>query len=257
MLDTTELDLAVIKAITAYCIPHIDCAGMTDEQFAMARRNGLGASDASIYLGLQDQWRTESDLIANKLATKYTDEEKEVSMKPAVRKGKDLEPLILQKFTNLTGIPCVKPSMMYKLKEFPYLTISFDGVGLIDNEVIPIEAKFTSTYGDKYWNFKKGLSRNGQEEHPPQRDPFTISSIVAHCEEAGEYYGVPAYYYVQVQQQMLGLNSPWGYLTSLRDKDWEIYAFHIKADPWIQKQIILEGHRVSQRIETQRKYAQS
>jgi hypothetical protein len=226
----------------------LDASTLSEEEYAMARRQGLGASDASIYLGLQAKWRNETDLIANKCATMYTKEEQEVSQKPAVRKGKDLEPLILSKFEEQTGIVCFKPKYMYRLREFPYLTINFDGISPLGESLIPVEAKFTSTYGDKYWNYNKTPRRSD-----PAPD-FTKTSIVAHCDEAFEHYGVPAYYYAQVQQQMLGLGSDIGVVVSLRDLDWNIYPFWIFRDDWLQKQIIAEGYRVWQRIERQRKY---
>ena len=51
---------------------HPNAANCTEEEFALLRRQGLVASDASIYLGLQTKWRDTEDLIRNKLSKELT-----------------------------------------------------------------------------------------------------------------------------------------------------------------------------------------
>lgn len=243
----------ILDLIENRCEIITDVAVLSDEEYALARRVGLGASDAPAYLGLYSMFgKSEATVIQNKCATELTAEEKEIGEKVNVRKGKDLEPIILQKFTEQTGIHVIKPTFMYRIKDFNYLTINFDGVGIVKEQAIPVEAKFTSTYGDRYWNYDR-VKAVCHETFLPETLDFTRSSIAAHCDEAFNYYGVPAYYYAQVQQQMLGLGSDIGVVASLRDKDWTLYPFWIFRDDWLQKQIIAEGYRIWQKVERQRK----
>jgi predicted phage-related endonuclease len=221
---------------------------MSEEQFALSRRNGLGASDSSIILGVLKFDHTESKLVQLKLTPTYTDEERTIAAKDSVRKGRDLEPLILQKFIDRTGIQLIKPKDMYRLKEFPYLTISFDGVAIVGGEATPVEAKYVTQFGDKYYDFGAA----GGRQYPIDVLDFSTTSVEQHCNQASEQFGIPPYYYAQIQQQMLGLGSKFGFLAALRDKDWTLYSFWIPKDEWLQRQIVCEGYRVWRIIETRR-----
>ena len=59
---------------------------LDDEEYALARRKGLGASDSSILLGV-NPYKTKDQLIIEKRSKHITDEERAVKMKDAVRKG--------------------------------------------------------------------------------------------------------------------------------------------------------------------------
>lgn len=212
----------------------------TEEDFALARRQGLGASDASVYLGLQTQWKSTPELIAEKLRTGYTEEEQAIAMKDVVRKGKDLEPLNLQKAAEKLGMPVHKPEHMYRIQEFPYLLVNFDGVLISQDRLIPVEAKFVSMYGDKYYDFTRTQADliNWDEGYNIERK----ASIV----------GIPPYYYAQVQQQILALDAPHGYLSVLRDKGWEHHMFVVPRDNVVIRAIILEGFKVWNQITAKR-----
>lgn len=217
---------------------------MTDQAaFAMARRSGLGASDSSIYLGV-NLYKTIDQLITEKQSIGLTPEEIAVSQKEAVRKGRDLEPLILKKFSEQFNIEVHKPSPMFRLKEHQQLTINYDGVINMNTEVVPVEAKFVSTYGDKYWDKTKSI------------DSLTVvrnysmyaRDLVEHIKEVSKLYGIPPYYYTQIQQQMLGTNAQWGYFAVLFDKGWDFRAFSISKDPLVQQMLLVKSEDVWKRI---------
>lgn len=217
-----------------------DVSAQGEEAFALARRQGLGASDASVYLGLQAQWKSTTDLIAEKLRVGYTNEEREIAQKDVVRKGKDLEPLNLGWASDVLGLVVYKPQHMYRIKEHPYLLVNFDGV--VDNfgEVVPVEAKFVSMYGDKYYNFEV-----------TQADWLNWDESYSTDKKAG-IIGIPPYYYVQVQQQILALNAPYGWLSVIRDKGWQHRMFRVPRDQRVINEIIVQGFKVWEQITARR-----
>ncbi len=240
-MQVLELEDLFKKQILKTCdADQEDTMTLTPEQFAMMRRNGLGASDMSAVLGTMDKFRTRDDVLQNKLQTTWTQEEQDIGEKVNVRKGVDLEPLILRKASEQLKLEIIKPTTMYRHKDFPWLTVNFDGIAQVNGVCIPIEAKFTSTYADKYWNYAPD---KGPWIRPPHQDILDYIKSSATC------YGVPPYYLVQIQVQMLALNAPFGHLVSLRDKDWTAYTFKIDKDQRIQDQILMEGHKLWQQIE--------
>ena len=211
-MDISNLPLTI-------AVPNI--LELSDEEYALARRNGLGASDASVYLNLQSQWKTVHDLIIEKCTPYITDEERAIGEKEVVRKGRDLEPLILQKAEKELGMPIEKPTAMYRHKEYEFMTINFDGVMDTPEGLIPVECKFVSTYGDKYYDRTK-----------PE--------------------GIPEYYRAQLHQQMIGLNAPYGYLAALFDKGWIFHLFKIQRDEKLISQIIVEGYKTWELIKARK-----
>lgn len=229
------------KQILKYCTEdQVDTTTMSPEEFAMMRRNGLGASDMSAVLGTMDKFRTRDDVLQNKLQLTWTEEEQAIGEKVNVRKGNDLEPLILQKAEDILNLTIIKPTVMYRHKEFPWLTVNFDGIAEMDNVIIPIEAKFTSTYADKYWDYTV-------KDHTWLAP--THGQALDYINALAKTYGVPPYYLVQVQVQLFALNAPFGYLLSLRDKDWTVYPFKIHKDQKIQDEILIEGHKLWTQIQ--------
>lgn len=216
-----------------------DTTTLTPEAFAMMRRNGLGASDMSAVLGTMDKFRTRDDVLQNKLQTVWTEDEQAIGEKVNVRKGTDLEPLILKKAAEQLGLEIIKPTIMYRHREYPWLTVNFDGIVKIHDDLIPVEAKFTSTYADKYWDYTI-------KEHTWLAP--THGQVLDYINALAKTYGIPPYYLVQVQVQMFALQSPFGYVVSLRDKDWTAYLFKIDRDRRIQDEILIEGHKLWQQI---------
>ena len=223
-----------------------DVDKLNAEEFTMLRRCGLGASDSSVILGLHGAWKTQDQIIAEKIITEgITEDEAAVSEIVNVRKGRDLEPLILKKASDKLDALVYKPTTMYGIKDTPLL-INYDGVACIDNvNIIPVEAKFISQYGEKYYDRSKDMSREALANKIARNDQtnphFTI-------EEKAAISGVPSYYYTQVQQQMMGLNAPYGILAALHDKDWTLRLYFIPKDHLVQSHIKIEGFKLWQRI---------
>ena len=71
-------------------------------------------------------------------------------------------------------------------------------------------------------------------------------------EEKAAMYGIPPYYYTQLQQQIWGLNAPYGYLTVLFEQNWELHSFMVWRDQKTINQLIIEDCKTWNKIEAQR-----
>ena len=211
-------------------VEHID--QVSEEEYAMLRKESFGGSDSSILCGV-NLYKTLNQLIKEKNCKYITDEEKEVGNKAIVRKGKDLEPIILDKAAQELGIEINKPTAMFEFKEEPILTLNYDGIAEENQVLIPIEAKLVSKYGEKYYNKDKTLEENKEVDMKIEGD-----SLEAHIKRKALRIGIPAYYYTQVQQEIMGLNAPYGYLAVLFDDSWTFKLYLIKADNYVQNKII-------------------
>ena len=211
-------------------IEHID--QVSEEEYTMLRKESFGGSDSSILCGV-NLYKTLNQLIKEKNCKYITDEEKEVGNKAIVRKGKDLEPIILDKAAQELGIEINKPTAMFEFKEEPILTLNYDGVAEENQVLIPIEAKLVSKYGEKYYNKDKTLEENKEVDMKIEGD-----SLEAHIKRKALRIGIPAYYYTQVQQEIMGLNAPYGYLAVLFDDSWTFKLYLVKADNYVQNKII-------------------
>lgn len=204
-------------------------------EFAMVRRKGFGASDSSVLLGV-NLYTKLKELLEQKASTTVTDKELKIGQLPQVKAGNDLEPIILQKFINRFGVELEKPKAMYRMTTHPQLTMNFDGVMNISMlGLIPVEAKYISVYGGKYYDFTKAIDRLLT---PPPLVKDLHETIQEHIEYNASNCGIPGYYYTQVQQQILGLDAPFGYLTCLNHKDWEYRTFIIPRDERVIKVLI-------------------
>jgi len=217
----------------------------SNEAFAELRKNGLGGSDSSMVLGV-NPYKSRTELIQEKAREGLTEEEKQVSDKVAVRKGRDLEPLIIDKSSKFLNINIFKPKDMYRFKEYPYLTMNFDGVAKTpegaSHKYFPVEIKVVTMYGQKHYDANKAFfsEDDGFTTLPPNYAMSEINTI----ETKALQYGIPPYYYTQLQQEMMALNSEYGYLSVLFDKDWKIYTFFVHRDPFVQSRLITEGYKV-------------
>ena len=75
-------------------VPDLD-----DDEYALIRRQGLGASDSSVLLGV-NPYKQKHDLIVEKRSKVITDEERAIKKKEAVRKGFDLTEKMNEVLTN-------------------------------------------------------------------------------------------------------------------------------------------------------------
>ena len=219
--------------LTITCPDAYELAKFDKEEFIKVRRNSFGASDSSVLLGVNPFTKVE-DLIKQKCSTEITKEELEVGEKENVRKGADLEPLILNKFEHWSGFDTYKPDAMYQLNLHPQLSVNFDGIIELENIYIPVEAKFVSVFAHKYWDRSKAIKA------PHEGLPIRCAgkTIVDHITDTASLYGIPPYYFTQIQQQMLALNAPFGYLAALFDKGWELLVFKIFSDGITQHALI-------------------
>lgn len=244
-LDLSELDIEIdIKNIDQY----------PNQEYALLRKNGLGTSDSSIVLGV-NPYKTRSDLIAEKCRNYLTEEELAVGDKSAVRKGRDLEPMIIYKHSQIMDRHVIKPIDMYRHKEYPHIKFNFDGV--LDKlynddgtyQYIPDEIKVVTIYGMKHYQFDKAFFREhkGFSIIPPHYEEENIS-----IKGKAGLYGIPPYYYTQLQQQIFGLNAPYGFLTVLNEKNWEINSFFVWRDQKVINQLIIEDSKVWDMIEKKR-----
>lgn len=229
---------------------------VSEEQYALIRRGGLGASDASVFMGLMTKFNKDiPGLINEKLSTGISDEERAIGKKDSVRKGRDLEDMILEKFAKVHGCEKpIKPQHMYQICSAEYLTVNFDGVMREADCYIPIECKFVTTFGDKYYDRDVAYEREFPVDYIGHSGviAFPKDDVIKMCEARAKHYGIPAYYYVQIQQQMLGLGSPYGYLAALHDKGWELCIYKIPRDEDVIHAIVVTGYKVSSQIEKRR-----
>jgi len=223
---------------------------LSEEEYALVRKESFGGSDSSILCGV-NLYKTMDQLITEKNHKYITPEEKEVGNKPIVRKGRDLEPLILEKASEELGYDIYKPTAMYEFKDCPILTLNYDGVFVKRNDTgeenktfIPVEAKLVSKWGEKYYNKDKSLLDNRDVEMHVEGD-----SLEAHIKRKATRIGIPAYYYTQVQQEIMGLGAPYGYLAVLFDESWTFKLYLIKADSYVQNKIKDIADNNKERIE--------
>ena len=252
------MDARLLKILENSCtIEHPDTSILTDEEFTALRRNGIGASDASVILNTMP-WQTEEQLLESKLHTgPRTEAEIAIGEKETVRMGKDLEPLILgkiQKEFNDTSIE--KPRAMYRLISYPFLTVNYDAIAKTAREgYIPIEIKTISMYGDKYYNKEQAIDPRYVLE--PKNAVYATKRIlwepIGGLEERAAITGIPTYYYTQLQQQMIPLNARYGILAALHVKDWTLRYYFVPADQMIQNLIAEEGYKFWKKIEKIRK----
>lgn len=245
VLDLSELDIEVdIANIDQY----------PNEQYALLRKNGLGTSDSSIVLGV-NPYTSKNDLIAEKCRNYLTEEELEVGTKSTVRKGRELEPLIIHKHSQVMGRRIIKPTDMYRHKSYPFIKFNFDGV--IDKlynedgtyQYIPDEIKVVTIYGMKHYQPKKATFSEftGWQLIPPHYEKEDVG-----IEQKAAMYGIPPYYYTQLQQQIFGLNAPYGFLTVMFEKDWQIHSWFVWRDQKVINQLIMEDAKTWNLIESKR-----
>lgn len=238
-LDTTNLPIKVY-------IENID--DLPPEQFAMARREGFGGSDSGILLGV-NPYTPISKLIAQKARRELTAEEIATAKEPAVIKGNDLEPLIIKKFAQAFDMETIKPTDMYIFTEHPYLKMNFDGVTGTPKQYWPVEIKVVTQRGEHNYNPFCEIY-NSREGHKllPQNHAETNNSI----HTKAELYGIPPYYYTQLQQEMLALNAPFGFLASLWESTWTLHVYLIHQDVKVQNAIKIAGFQTWQKVEVLR-----
>ena len=244
--EVREIDLNRVPLEIA--VENIDA--VSKEEFTQLRRKGFGGSDSSTLVGV-NPFNTISDLIQSKTRTELSEEEKAIGKLAAVRKGNDLEPLIINKATEILNTTVFKPPHMYRFKEYPYLTMNFDGVTDLDNkQYVPVEIKVCTYRGEKHYNKTKAF----YDESLPEGAQATleqpdISEANMSIEERAAHYGIPPYYFTQLQQEIMALDAPFGFIAVLFESDWYVRIFKVFRDPKTQHAIIIEGYKTWKKVE--------
>ena len=285
----------------------MDMSKLTNEQFAISRRQGFGGSDASILIGANPYTKTYMEvhgrdgitepLVVQKAREQLTESEKKVGELAAVRKGNDLEALIMNKAAEAMGIEIRKPTHLYRFTDTPYLAMNFDGVGVFvkpeKNEVVdpnayrkelevinnkydgefdvlykapdfswvanhhgyaPVEIKVATTTGQRKYEAIKAIYSEERlyKQLDPWREaptPLTPEELrVMSIEEKAHYFGIPIYYYPQVQQEMMALDANGGFLAVMFDVSWQMHIFYVQKDPYVQNQIVIEGYKAAKTV---------
>ena len=216
-----------------------ELAKENSDAFAMIRRRGFGASDSSVLLGVNPfPDGTIEKLLNQKRSQFVTPEELAIGQNVNVRKGADLEPLILQKFMDkykLMNHQISKPTEMFRIKGTA-LTVNYDAIFELPPYRVPVECKYVSPYAGKYYQYNKALGTTLKMGGDLANLGTVVNGI--YLTKRAEEAGIPIYYYTQIQQQMMGLNAPFGFLTVLVDKTWEIETFLIQADPQVHQKLL-------------------
>lgn len=234
----TELAPVDIDNAEAY-----EAAKNDKELFIKLRRNGFGASDSSILLGV-NPYEQVVDLLRKKMSTTVTEEELAIGEKENVRKGADLEPIILNKAEEFFATEIYKPQAQYRLRACPQLTTNFDGVMQVADMLLPVEAKYVSPFANKYWSRQAAIDKPSDAGYIPVPRGSAQSDLKNYILKCAEKCGIPPYYYTQVQQQLLALNAPFGYLAALFDKGWQLLVFKVYKDPVICDALIEKSANV-------------
>lgn len=222
------------------------------DAFRKIRRMGFGASDSSILLGVNPFPNgTIAELLEQKRSPVATQAEIDIGNMVNVRKGSDLEPIIMRKFEQQFKLEeglVEKPEAMYGIIG-THLTVNFDGVLPIPPYQVPVECKFVSAYGGKHYNQGKA-ALPGLPLTAYTYDLMQLGSEVnsIYLTRRAEEAGIPIYYYTQIQQQLLALKAPFGFLAALFDKDWELRVFTVMADENVHRALIEADEKYWQQI---------
>ena len=241
--DTSRVELDLTH--TPLEISIRDVEKLDAKEFTLARRGGFGGSDSGSLLGV-NPYMSLSELIAQKASSTLSEEELAVSNQIAVIKGNDLEPLIIDKFQKIFNMQTVKPTDMYVFKEWPYLKMDFDGVTGTPEQYIPVEIKVVTKRGEKHYNPDCCLFIEGfGYQQAPQHYELANNSIETKAVE----FGIPAYYYTQLQQEMMALNAPFGFLCTLWETEWTLHVYVIYKDETVWNALKIEGYKAWQQVE--------
>lgn len=242
--ESKEQDAHIDLSYAGLSVDVANIGELEGDGYALARRYGLGTSDSSIVLGV-NPFKTRSELIKEKATDTLTEEERGISKLTAVRKGVDLEPLIIDKRTRYFKEMTWKPKDMYKNNDFPWLKYNFDGISGTPGAYYPVEIKVVTARGEKHYNFAKASFDEDLGFLPP---PQNITASNNSIQTKAAHYGIPPYYYTQLQQEIMGCASQYGWLTVLAEKDWKMYSFFVHRDEKVISSLIVESHSVWKKV---------
>ena len=169
-----------------------------EEEWLDLRKGGIGGSDAGAVMGL-NKYTSPLKLYRIKKGTYAEPDQDNVYM----RKGKDLEGLIFEKYVktdpDLNKYTVLHPEHMFINMQYPWLRANCDGLAVGVSDHIVIEIKWVSEWAEVNW-------------------------------DGEDYCGIPASYYAQVQHYMLVTGARKAYLYAMFDKDWNVRRYEIPFD---------------------------
>lgn len=239
--------------VNGFDIAYENIDQVSEKDYQQIRMDWFGASDSSKLLDINPFPKGSStDLLHEKL-TGEVDES--IGKKASVRMGKDIEEIILKKlqevFNHTKECWIDKPVHMYGNFN-NHLGINFDAVlvnfidnnyGVIDRPT-PVEIKSVTKYGRKYYDFNKSkmYQKDGEWIKRDLEEP--LINVTTSIKDSADLYGIPVYYYTQLQQQMLALNSNIGLLAAMDVDNWDIHIFVIKKDDLVREQLLKFSERL-------------
>ena len=246
-ISQQKTDAQDVALDLSYAKLKVDVANINllpNEQYALHRRQGLGTSDSSVVLGV-NPYKTREELIKEKASNTLTEEEKAIRNLVAVRKGVDLEPLIIEKHKRYFGYEVYKPVDMYRHTDYPFLAFNFDGVAGEPEKYFPVEIKVVTAEGERHYNLTKVCFN---EQVGFRELPINVTQNNISIQSKAAHYGIPPYYYTQLQQEILGTNATGGFLSVLLDTSWTFHSFYVHRDDKVINAIITEGYKVWQQV---------
>lgn len=176
----------------------------TDDTWISERNKGIGGSDVGTLLGM-NPYKSKLKLYKEKAEGYYEDLSENVNIK----KGKELEDLIRIKYVVPyfmgIGYRVIHPDVMLINPKCPHLRVNLDALAVPEipstpEDNIVVEIKWVSEYGEANWN--------------------------------GEaYFGIPAYYYAQVQAYMYTTGAKKAVLFALFDSTWTVKRYEVPFNP--------------------------
>jgi putative phage-type endonuclease len=182
----------------------VSTKGMSREEWLEQRRRGIGCSDVPVILGIS-KFKTITELWEEKTGRRPLEQRDN----PDMQRGRTLEPIIADIYAEKTGRTVRRVNAILQHPKYPFLLANLDRkTSVPDNPdrpgYAPVEIKCPR------------LSVFGRI----QRE------------------GVPQYYYVQLQAEMLVMGASWGSLAVFNAERWELLHFDVPADPELQEQIV-------------------
>lgn len=174
-----------------------------EEDWLQLRTKGIGGSDAGAILGLN---KYSSPLAVYK--AKVDGIQKDLSDNANVRRGKELEDFVLEKYVKPKmheyGFTVTKPDFMIVNEDYPFLRANVDGIarsvtnGSYKTSLL-IEIKCVSAFAEDAW-------------------------------DGPDYCGIPPYYYAQIQHYLAVTGMRAGYLVALFDRTWSVKWYAVRRD---------------------------
>ncbi len=121
----------------------IPISGMTEKDWMMLRKTGIGGSDAGAIANV-NAYRSAMEVYLDK-----TTDRDEAPDSEAIRCGHDLEAYVAERFCEATGKKVRKSNYMYRSKKFPFMIADVDRI--VVGEDAGLECKTCNAYKASDW----------------------------------------------------------------------------------------------------------